>query len=867
MRRISTRFTTWTLLFFLSCGPTVTPMAWSLAPSSGFAKNASERDKDILFVPNHATPLDVYFAQISLQKVDAQFSPLSSGYSETEVYANVTSYGGGRLPRNRYKMVFYDGEPLFLQMADRVVIPLRPLNIPFQAQGVRMADIEKEMAKTIVLITHYFGYGLDAWHEEVVPLHDFAPRWLSENSCTALGLKSLVVLQGIFSPLEDMGEDTRYEHVVDNTILEGLHVLLNKVRLGQRLLVYSPGSGAEAIRMALQGVYVTALCTNEEERRNVEVNAWLNGVDPEHLEVVMSIQKEHQMFDFAYFNAPRPVYPDNFHEGTDMFKYFELDSRKFDKGGEKSTAFFQLAEEWITEDGSVLCIAPDVSSYHNLIYEAGFNVEEKIVEKMMEQQPGGDLLVYVLFKDDRRILDHVNLNTLLATSVDSQETPFLQQVAKNRLRDAYSRFSETGIDHDVSAGADDYFGVLRANIPADLFCYILIDLLTRTQQYGVTLEEVKGRLDRSILALEQELARSTMLRDPFTSQGLRDIVNQAIELSGKRSGVFVKTEVLVSMLRRNPPRQLMREWAVEDLNELLKKMDPRAIFSLGRYMEDEEWTKRNYALYERLKPEDFEERPVYVVVFDTLSSKGMEYFQGKLPFSNDKIAGTLTGLPVPPSPENRVPRLRALSRALHYLHELDFYSTIVRTHLPGAWDGEQFIGEILSNVLSEEFGIDQFFEPHAMVEVLFMVQAMKDLEKLDTVGFPPEWKEMPFSLGVFDGNEIKWASVIDRITTLSKGTDSNLHARRFLRLAPLIYFYGELTNPFRLLVTTYGNPEFIALALEHGWSLTQLRSDRDIASVTSDYVEKVHAYLEGHRAGGVMIERIEPEKRVVSVSA
>lgn len=180
--------------------------------------------------------------------------------------------------------------------------------------------------------------------------------------------------------------------------------------------------------------------------------------------------------------------------------------------------------------------------------------------------------------------------------------------------------------------------------------------------------------------------------------------------------------------------------------------------------------------------------------------------------------------------------------------------------MPGALEGEQSIGKIFGDVLGEKYIVDQFFEPHAMVETLFMVQALEDIEKLGTLLSPQPWKDMPFALGVLDGKQIRWTSIIDRISTLSKGRFSELHAQRYLRLAPLFYYYGRWEDPLKLLVSAYGSSEFISIALEQGWSLTRLHSSRDIAQITADYSTKAIAYLEHftrHTVGKAPVLRAE----------
>ena len=76
-----------------------------------------------------------------------------------------------------------------------------------------------------------------------------------------------------------------------------------------------------------------------------------------------------------------------------------------------------------------------------------------------------------------------------------------------------------------------------------------------------------------------------------------------------------------------------------------------------------------------------------------------------------------------------------------------------------------------------------------------MEEALRRLERDPSCACPDELKNLPFALIRQDDGEVELTSVIDRITKLSKGYDSDLHARRFLRLKPmLLYFQAHYTK-------------------------------------------------------------------------
>jgi len=284
-----------------------------------------------------------------------------------------------------------------------------------------------------------------------------------------------------------------------------------------------------------------------------------------------------------------------------------------------------------------------------------------------------------------------------------------------KLTQLGSDLSQTSYDANVSIEESGYPAPI-ASMLKKLLAYGFADALLQACKllsscsarpefgyYALTRE-----IDRGLLDYERRLADSSAALDPFAAEGLENIARRAMAISNKEMVMCVKLDKLRWLLLNNPPRNLMLNYKVATVEELLKIVDIQHAFTLARYTEPFRWGSINNALYETLTPEDFESRPLRIIIFREVPPRAADYFKKKLPFSNDKVAGVLSDYPVPPSWENRVPRVRALSRALHYIREVDFYSEITKFLILNTAKGDRPFGKTFADVLSDNISEDQF---------------------------------------------------------------------------------------------------------------------------------------------------------------
>ena len=434
------------------------------------------------------------------------------------------------------------------------------------------------------------------------------------------------------------------------------------------------------------------------------------------------------------------------------------------------------------------------------------------------------------------------LDALFSRTLD----PNTSLSASEKLRDIYSWLSSKGIDADVPMS----FFEEETELAADMGRYLqygFVDMLLRTRKFVI--EHIAGseismsRLTKIIdeLVLEYESGFNRALPSIETTDGLKQMAAFAMDISNVKKGIFVTDEKLRFLLERNPPYELMKYHGVRDLEELLKIMGVRETFSMARYVEADGWTQTNIQNISRLRDVDFEERDIDIMIFNNLPDKAVQFFKKKLPFSDDKIAGTLTGYADPADKDNRVPYLRALTRALHYLFELHFYTKIIEDRIHDRVEDGRSIGETVSDALSDNIDINQFFEPHALSEVLFMELAVKSLMENTKVPYPEALQGLPFALILQDGNGVHLTSIVDRITALSKGADSDLHAARYLRLAILENYFGNIDTLQQVLHLLYLSPEIFYEIIWRRFNPHQLKPI-DVEQRTADYGRKVTEY-------------------------
>ncbi|OQX85842.1 MAG: hypothetical protein B6D55_06915, partial [Candidatus Omnitrophica bacterium 4484_70.2] len=213
-------------------------------------------------------------------------------------------------------------------------------------------------------------------------------------------------------------------------------------------------------------------------------------------------------------------------------------------------------------------------------------------------------------------------------------------------------------------------------------------------------------------------------------RGLRKILEFAFNLSPFKEGWYLKEEKAREILYSNPPTNIMHSLGYKDVESMLENEDVYEVFSVCRYTESEEWLQYTLDLYKELTPEDFEFREIKIITLDREKwILTVQHLTKKLPISDDKVIGTIFGIPIPKKEGFEVLVLRTFTRALHYLNELKMYNEyfyLIKNKENFGQNYSQLIRGYKDIVL---------FSPHYLAETLHWQDAFMTLKSL--VNFLP----------------------------------------------------------------------------------------------------------------------------------
>lgn len=265
------------------------------------------------------------------------------------------------------------------------------------------------------------------------------------------------------------------------------------------------------------------------------------------------------------------------------------------------------------------------------------------------------------------------------------------------------------------------------------------------------------------------------------------------DLSGVRPNFFLKEEVAREMLKKTPPVNILKALGYKDTDELLANEDFKQVFSALRFVETSEWMNEEFIpLYDDLRPEDFEEREIDIIVLDGKWLKVAEKFIKKKyhNVSHLKELGIVFIIPLEVDTSGEM--LRLFTLVLHYLHEVTFYSKLFKKYRNDDDIGKKIVSLIRGDVLEIQLegdnkwrivqrylakdDVDDFrlFQPHVNPETLHWDKAENNISQMDArfdnLDFT-FWKNLNFVGDFFtndEGKELVSFNLIDSIMSLVK---------------------------------------------------------------------------------------------------
>src|SRR3989338_4243781 len=231
-----------------------------------------------------------------------------------------------------------------------------------------------------------------------------------------------------------------------------------------------------------------------------------------------------------------------------------------------------------------------------------------------------------------------------------------------------------------------------------------------------------------------------------------NILKTVKKVSEINHGFFLKQEVAKQLLKKEPPKKVMEFLGYSSVDEMLAKENLLEIYSALRFLEGNEWLNGVFfKQYEKLTPNDFEERKVVTHALDEKWNEVTKKFVLKKwhNISHLKELGVVFVIPISLGFAGEL--LRMMSLVAHYLYEVPFYSAIFKKiaevpetfsenlisllrgdvmerHLP---ENERALFLVVQRYLAKDDENDwRLFVPRINPEALHWVRAEEDLVKM-----------------------------------------------------------------------------------------------------------------------------------------
>jgi len=196
-------------------------------------------------------------------------------------------------------------------------------------------------------------------------------------------------------------------------------------------------------------------------------------------------------------------------------------------------------------------------------------------------------------------------------------------------------------------------------------------------------ETVYNALMNRLIHLDAELF--DLLDKPDLSKGsvsCGKLCETAFKVFTPPRGLFIKREKVVQLLDTYQPDALIQHFGYSNVAELVEKEGFASVVAALRFTQNQEWMHKFFdEAYNDLKPDDFEERDVELKILDpkwlTVAEKFLEKKYHNI--SHLKEYGVIFVIPLPIDTPGETMRMFTL--ILHYLHEVPFYSGLIRRYM------------------------------------------------------------------------------------------------------------------------------------------------------------------------------------------
>ncbi len=361
----------------------------------------------------------------------------------------------------------------------------------------------------------------------------------------------------------------------------------------------------------------------------------------------------------------------------------------------------------------------------------------------------------------------------------------------------------------------------RKGIDAALAAEIRQKTSERSAELGIHETDGQEALYRALLGRikndDERLCRLIGGDDPTDLAALTPLIIKTLEAQAiPKTGWFMKAAKAKQLLESMPPKGIMKLLGYESVKQLIQKEDIFQLFCALRFCETPDWLNKFDAAYtKKLKPTDFENRAIKIVVFEAerWSEVAAPFIAKKLHnITHSKEMGAICVLPVGAVHTPGV-TIKIMPLICHYFNEIRLYSSFFKLvkNRPdfGKVVADTLVAkppsvkvsahaEISWKVIQRYFGKlkhehhPEIFEPHLQPEDLHWRKAEEVLYSID-----PElefWQDMDFVASLKEGKDVSFNLMdvsLGYANQLAFGDRYNYHFRESLWNEIFARYFGE----------------------------------------------------------------------------
>jgi len=310
----------------------------------------------------------------------------------------------------------------------------------------------------------------------------------------------------------------------------------------------------------------------------------------------------------------------------------------------------------------------------------------------------------------------------------------------------------------------------------------------KTEELGLDPEDTTGReLYYALLNLvekqDKHLVKQIGGKDVNDAKALMPLIKKAWEdVDINKSCWVLKPSVAKAMLKKTPPKAVMKHLGYRSIDSMLKREKLGEIYGALRFAEDPKWLNTFDEHYKKLKPSDFETRKIEIIEMpaDRWEELARPFIHKKRHnITHLKELGVILMLPIASDANLKGVTIFVMPLLFHYLNEIRLYSAFFKlkqmqpkfgeivaktlvADVPGAavMAGQNIHWRVIQRYFGklEKEDHPEIFQPHVQPEDLHWRKAEEMLYQVDPeLGF---WRDLDF-VGVMDGKRPVTLNLLD----------------------------------------------------------------------------------------------------------